>query len=168
MDKQAIQKIKHHFQEIDKICKKNDIKDITTNGRVKEFLMAVELGHTLADNTRGADAFDENGNPVEYKSTVNPAINAAYRGISCQESWRKQRKYFKEEKIFCCQKHYFARFDGLEIVEMYSLEPSDVFKILIPKLKKEYKNKKENFHKDPRLGVVIFKNEILENGVQLI
>ena len=36
--------------------------------RAGEIRAAIELGHKVADTFSGADAFDENGEPVEYKS----------------------------------------------------------------------------------------------------
>ena len=38
--------------------------------RAREIYMAGEFGHTVADDYSGEDAIDENGKPVEYKSTI--------------------------------------------------------------------------------------------------
>ena len=48
--------------------------------RAREIYMAAELNHKVADNYSGEDGLDENGKPVEYKSTINKKIQGTYNG----------------------------------------------------------------------------------------
>ena len=59
-----------------------------------------EFGHKVADDYAGEDAIDENGKPVEYKSTIADKIQGTYNGISVHNTWEEQMKYLKEDKIW--------------------------------------------------------------------
>ncbi len=67
-----------------------------------------------------------------------------------------------EEKIGKYPYHYYARFEGTKIVEMYVLDAKDVIDILLPKLKKSYGSTLKR--KDPRLGVTISEKIIKQYG----
>ena len=86
------------LQEIDEICKHNDMGDIFSYSKVKEVLMADKLGHVVPKNYSGADAYNEKNEPVEYKSTIGKTINGTYNGVSVQPTWKKQLKYLKVVK----------------------------------------------------------------------
>jgi len=47
------------------------------------------------------------------------------------------------------------------------LDAQTVLNILLPKIKKQYPNKKKGFSKDPRIGVTISNKEIKSNGTQI-
>ena len=117
----------------------------------------------------GADAYDDNGE-YEYKSTINKKINGTYNGISVQPTLKEQIKYIKEEKIGKYNKHYFARFKGPFIEEMYELDVKYVLDILLPKIEKEWtkKSSKNCKSKDPRIGVTITHKEIYKYGRKII
>lgn len=52
------------------ICNMNEWGDPFNYNRAREIHLANALGHTVASTYAGADAFDEHGMPVEYKSTI--------------------------------------------------------------------------------------------------
>lgn len=134
--------------------------------RSKEIRIAGRLGHLISPTLYGADAFDDLGRPVEYKSTIGRVISAAYNGISVFPTWRQQLKYLKEEKIGKYVDHFYARFKDGEIVEIWQLGVEDVLEILIPKLKKRFESTKPR--KDPRLGATITKKEIHKYGTRIL
>ena len=70
-----MKKIEFHLQEIDKLCKENDMGDIFSYSKVKEVLMATKLGHTVPKDYSGADAYNKRNEPVEYKSTISETIS---------------------------------------------------------------------------------------------
>ena len=129
--------------------------------------MAITLKHTVAQTYAGADAIDEAGN-AEYKSTIQDNISGAYRGISVQSTWEEQERYLIEDKIGCYQHHYFARFDGSKLVELWRLDGNDVLGILLPKLRKQFDRYKTSKPKDPRLNASVTKTEIYKYGRCLI
>jgi len=94
-----LNEIKYHLNEIDKLTAAMDLGDIFSYSKVKEVLMAAELGHTVPKNYSGADGIMPDGTPVEYKSTIGKKISATYNGISVQDTWEEQEKYIIEEKI---------------------------------------------------------------------
>jgi RNase P protein component len=52
-------------------------------------------------------------------------------------------------------------------VEVWKLESSKVLDILLPKIKKQYPNKKKGNSKDPRIGVTISTKQIKKNGERI-
>ena len=65
------------FKEMYSIC---DGLDPFSYARAREIYMAGEFGHKVADDYSGEDAIDENGKPVEYKSTIADKIQGTYNG----------------------------------------------------------------------------------------
>ena len=128
--------------------------------------MAGVLGHQIVNTYSGADAIDEDGG-AEYKSTITKSINGTYNGISVQDTWEEQERYIIEDKIGKYSNHYYARYDGGKIAEIWKLDAQTVLNILLPKIKKQYPNKKKGFSKDPRIGVTISNKEIKSNGTQI-
>ena len=106
------------FKEMYSIC---GGLDPFSYARAREIYMAGEFGHTVADDYSGEDAIDENGKPVEYKSTIADKIQGTYNGISVHNTWETQLQYLKDYKICKYEKHYFSRFRNGEIVEAYVL-----------------------------------------------
>ena len=123
--------------------------------------MAIVMKQKIADTYSGADGFDDDGG-AEYKSTIQKNIQGTYNGISVQPTWEDQVTYLCDEKIGKYKHHYFARFDGGKIVELWCLDANDVLYILLPKLKKQYHSKSKR--KDPRLGATVTKSEIYKLG----
>jgi hypothetical protein len=154
------------YEQMYKLCNDNEWGDPFSYSRAKEIYMANLLGHTINKKYSGADGIDKDGE-CEYKSTIGKNMNATYNGISVQETWEKQEKYLKEEKICKYKNHYFARFDNKgNIIEIYKMSGDDVFNILVPKLKKKYSKGKKG--KDPRLGATITNKEIKKYGIRLL
>ena len=102
------QKYRKLYESLYRLCEKEGWGDPFSYARSREIHMAGLLGHTVADDYSGADAYDEEGG-CEYKSTIADKINATYNGISVQDSWEEQERYVVEEKIGNYRNHYYAR-----------------------------------------------------------
>ena len=137
------------FERMYQICEENKWGDPFSYARSREIHLANFLGHRVAKTLSGADAIDSDGE-CEYKTTICENIKATYNGISVQPTWEEQLTYLREQKIGKYQNHYFARYDGGKIVEVWKMKSEKVLEFLIPKLKRQYE--KENKGKDPRLG----------------
>ena len=151
------------FDELYSVCKEQKWGDPFSYARSREIHIAILLGHKVADTYSGADGFDAEGNPVEYKSTISDKINGTYNGISVQADWETQVSYLSNEKIGCYKHHFFARYHEGRIVELWRLTGEKVLEILLPKLERQFFKKKKG--KDPRLGATISTSEIHKNGV---
>ena len=147
------------------ICERNGWGDPFSYARSKEIMMAIVMKQKIAETYSGADGFDEDGG-AEYKSTIQKNIQGTYNGISVQPTWEDQVTYLYDQKIGKYKHHYFARFEGGKIVELYVLDANDVLFILLPKLKKQYHGSSQR--KDPRLGATVTKTEIYKLGRRLI
>jgi hypothetical protein len=154
------------YQTIAVLCEEQGIKDPFSYARSKEILAAIELGHTVADEFSGADAIDENGEEVEYKSTIDKRCKGAYTGISVQPTWEEQVKYLREEKLLKYNRHFYNRFADGRLVESWSLTGQQVYDILLPKLEKAYA--RVSTLKDPRLAASVSWTEIKNNGVRVL
>ena len=159
-------KIKYHLDEISKLTESMGLGDIFSYSKVKEVLMAHKLGHQVPEGFFGADGITPEGLEVEYKSTIGEKILATYKGISVQPTWEKQEKYLINEKIGKYPEHYYARFEGTKIVEMWMLTGNDVLEYCLPRLKKQYQSVKSQ--KDPRLGFQMSQKHIKLKGKKII
>ena len=72
------QKFQQLFEEMYSLCGEQGWGDPFSYARSREIHLAGLLGHTVADDYSGADAFDEDGKPLEYKSTIAKNINGTY------------------------------------------------------------------------------------------
>jgi len=154
------------FEVLGYTCKEYGYGDPYNYARPKEIMTALELGHTMAPTFSGADAYNEAGRPVEYKSTTEKKIKATYNGVSVQQTWPEQRKYLTEEKIGKYSEHYFTRFsDCGEIEEIWKASGADVLNLLLPKFKKQYFS--ESIRKDPRLGATLTNKQITTIGEKI-
>jgi len=160
----AVQEYKKAYEAMYAICEANEWGDPFSYARSKEILMAGTLDHQVSITLAGADAIDEDGE-AEYKSTTGKTIGGAYNGISVQKTWEEQERYLKEDKIGKYKNHYFARFDGGKIAEIWRLTGKDVLSIVLPKLRKSFDTVLTK--KDPRLGASVSKTEIINYGIQV-
>ena len=149
------------------VCMRNEWGDPFSYARSREIHMAITMKHIVASTYSGSDAIDQDGG-AEYKSTIQKNISGTYNGISVQPTWEAQEKYLIEQKIGLYPNHYFARFEGGTIVELWKLTCNDVLAILLPKLKKQYESHKVKQPKDPRLGATVSKTDIYRYGRNLI
>ena len=161
----AVQEYKKAYESMYAICESNGWGDPFSYARSKEILMAGTLNHQVSITLAGADAIDEEGE-AEYKSTTGKTIGGAYNGISVQKTWEEQERYLIEDKIGKYKNHYFARFDGGKIAEIWKLSGKDVLSILLPKLKKSFPTVLQK--KDPRLGASVTKTEIYTHGEKIL
>lgn len=162
----AEEKYRKLYEQMYDLCQKNGWGDPFSYSRGKEIYMATILEHKVAETYTGADAYDEDG-ACEYKSTINSQINATYNGISVQPTIEEQIKYLKKEKIGLYKNHYFSRFAGGQIAEIYVMSNDTVMKILTPKVKMQYPKKKSGKAKDPRIGVSLTTKEIYIYGKKI-
>ena len=160
----AEQEFADSFKKMYDLCIKQNWGDPFSYAVSREIMIANNLGHKKAVTYSGADGIDSDGE-CEYKSTIGKNINGTYNGISVQSTWKEQEKYLKEQKIEKYKNHYIARFENGEIVEVWKLDGTDVFNILLPKLKKSFSNLSNK--KDPRLGASLTKKDIYEHGVKI-
>lgn len=142
--------------------------DPMSYARSREIHLACLLGHTVADTYSGADAFEPDGTPVEYKSTIGKTISATYNGISVQPSWEEQEAYLIEHKIGAYPRHYYARYDGAQVAEVWMMNSDDVLSLLLPKAQKQYASKATSKAKDPRIGVTLSAGEIRQHGTRIL
>ena len=142
--------------------------DPMSYARSREIHLACLLGHTVADTYSGADAFLPDGTPVEYKSTIGKAISATYNGISVQPTWEDQEAYLIDHKIGCYPQHFYARYEGATVAEVWVLDSDTVLSLLLPKAQKQYASKRNGKAKDPRIGVTLSAGEIRKHGRRLV
>jgi hypothetical protein len=180
---EAGQKFAKLSKEMWNLCTQMNWGDPFTYGRHREIDMAISLGHSIGEGWKGgADGYDENNKPVEYKATITKKINGSYNGISVQmvankagkadipASIAKQKAYIHNKKIGPYAHHYIARYEGPKIAEAYMVPGPVVERILWPKIQKQLENILRNpgkLRSDPRIGVSLTNSEILEHGTQL-
>ena len=131
------------FEQMYKLSLENNWGDTFSYNRAREIHMANYLGHNVAQNYSGADAIDKDGNEVEYKSTISKDIHATYNGISVHHNWEAQEEYLRKHKIGKYKMHYFARYDGARIAEMYEMTADDVLEFILPKLKIQFEKERK-------------------------
>ena len=89
------EKYQQLFEQMYQICEENNWGDPFSYARSREIHLAGLLGHRVADDYSGADAYDNNNNPVEYKSTIGKKLTATYNGISVHNTLDDKLKYLK-------------------------------------------------------------------------
>lgn len=154
------------FHQIEDLCREQGWGEFSIQARSKEIYAVCMLNHKIADTFSGADAFNESGEAVEYKSTSGNKVKGSYTGISVQPTWKEQVRYLREEKILIYPEHYFNRFEDGRLVESWVLTGKQVYDILLPKLKKKYPNVGKL--KDPRLAADVSTGEIVSQGKRVI
>ena len=162
------QRFQQLFEEMYQLCEEQSWGDPFSYARSREIHLASILEHKVAETYSGADAYDKDGNPIEYKSTIDKRINGTYNGISVQDTWEEQERYLIEEKLGKYSSHYIARYERGKVVEVWRLSGDDVLMILLPKLKKDWERKIHGKHKDPRLSGSLTRKEIYQYGTQIV
>ena len=158
----AQQEFANCFERMYEICNENNWGDPFNYSRSREIHMANTLRHQIAQTLSGADAFDQDGE-CEYKTTVGDKINATYNGISVKPTWEEQVSYLKNEKIGKYENHYYARYEGGKIVEIFKMKADKVLDFILPKLEQKYYSDRKTA--DPRLGITIPRGYIVQNAV---
>ena len=155
----------HLFESMYALCREQGWGDPFSYARSREILMANRLGHRISKTLSGADAVDAENSSVEYeyKSTVASSINATYNGISKYPTWEEQVHYLKHTKIGKYEWHFFARFHGGRIEEIWQMSGARVLELISPKLSQQYHS--NSLRKDPRLGTSLTTTEIQRNAV---
>ena len=167
---EAMATVAEYHQIAAKIAVDHNLGDVLNFSRSKELIAAHVLGHRLADDLPGADAFDGE-KPLEYKSTTAKTCKGTYSGISVQPTWEEQVEYLKDKILK--YEHYINRFEEGVLVESWHLSGQAAYNILLPKLKKahtrylELKKKKKENQADPRLSAGIYKGELMKHGTKV-
>ena len=156
------------FRALYEAAEEMNAGDPMSYARSREIHLACILGHTVADKYSGADAYEQDGTPVEYKSTIGANITATYNGISVQPTWEDQEDYLIEHKLGKYPRHYFARYEGADVAEVWVMDSDTVLSLLLPKVQKQYASKRNGKAKDPRIGVTISTKEIKQFGRRLV
>ena len=120
----------------------------------------------MAKNLSGADAINEKGQEVEYKSTIDSRVKGSYTGISVQSTWEEQERYLFEEKLAKYPEHYYNRFEDGKLAESWKMTGEQVYDLLLPKLERSYDTVLQK--KDPRLSANITHSEIKKYGTRVI
>ena len=156
------------YKKMADLCEQQGWGDPFSYARSKEILATIKLGHTLPGPNvfAGADAINEKGQPVEYKSTISKNCKGSYTGVSVQKTWEEQQKYLITKKIGIYPEHYYNRFEDGRLVESWKLSGKDVLSILLPKIHKQFHS--DSKRKDPRLRANITWREIQKYGKQVI
>ena len=167
MKKELREEYINKFNDLAKFAADNNLGDIFSYARSKEVLVTCILGHTVANGYSGADAFNKDGQPVEYKSTIDKNPKGAYTGISVQPSWEDQVAYLREEKIGKYSEHYYNRFSRETGVleESWKLTGEKVLELLLPKLERKFATQLTK--KDPRLNANITWTNLKQFGEQV-
>ena len=156
------------YQTMADLCEQEGWGDPFSYARSKEIYAACIHGHKMPgpSDYSGADAINQNGEGVEYKSTIGTKIKGSYTGISVQPTWEEQDKYLREEKIVKYPEHYYNRFEEGKLVESWKLTGQQVYDILMPKLKKKFSTVLSQ--KAPRLSATVTTSEIQKHGVRVL
>jgi len=164
----AKQKYIQLFQEMSDLCEQENWGDFSSYARSKEIYAACVHGHQMPgpNDYSGADAINQSGEGVEYKSTIGAKIKGAYTGISVQSTWEEQDRYLREEKIVKYPEHYYNRFKDGKLVESWKLTGQQVYDILMPKLKRKFSTVLTK--KDPRLSATVTTKEIKQHGTRVL
>ena len=167
------QRYKQLYEEMAQLCQEQGWGDPFSYARSKEIYAACALGHTVAAGYSGADAFNQQNDPTEYKSTIAKHCQGSYTGISVQDTWEEQERYLIQEKIVKYPEHYFNRFEQGKLVESWKMSGTAVYAVLLPKIKKDYERKRTQRiagrpAADPRLSANVCWTEIKKYGTQVI
>lgn len=156
------------YKRMATLCEDQGWGDPFSYARSKEIYATCVLNHMMPgpSDYSGADAINERGEGVEYKSTIGSKVKGSYTGVSVQPTWNEQVKYLREHKILKYPEHYFNRFQDGELVESWRLTGQQVYDILLPKLEKKFDTVLTK--KDPRLSADVTNTDILNNGVRVL
>ncbi len=153
------------FESLVELCDQQGWGDPHSYARSKEIYAAIALGHKVSDTLSGADAYNQQGEPLEYKSTIGKRPQGNYTGISVKDTWEEQKQYLIDEKIGAYPEHYYNRFEGGKLVESWKMTGKKVMEVLLPKLKKNFFKKRGA---DPRLASTVTWTDIRNNGEKVI
>ena len=164
---EAGEMFKKLFEDQTTLCEARGWGDPNSYARGREIYVACVLGHTVADDYSGADAYDHQG-PAEYKSTIGKKVKGSYTGISVHPTWKEQLLYLENKKIACYPNHYYNRFVGGTLAEVYTLPGKAVLDLLVPKLQKKYDPNNLRKKKDPRLSADISYTDLMNHGTKVL
>ena len=160
------QEYRNLYESMAQLCAAQGWGDPFSYARSKEIYAATVLGHNVAQTFSGADAFNQQGDPVEYKSTINKNNKGSYTGISVQPTWEEQEKYLTDKKIGKYPEHFYNRFNGGKLVESWKMDGKTVLRLLTPKLRRKFDTVLQK--KDPRLSAEITWTEIKKHGTKVL
>ena len=155
-------------EELVQLASELNYGDPFASGRMREIILAQELGHTIHHDLHGEDAKFLNEESkivkVEYKTNFEKWGLQGRYDVSWQPTWQKQVDYLESEKIANKEYHYFATFsDDYKIVDIYQLTGRTVLDLLLPSLEKNYKNR-DSAKKNQGLYSTLGQPTILKEG----
>ncbi len=154
------------YEEMATLCETAGWGDPFSYARSKEIMTAIKLGHTVHKTFSGADAINENGEEVEYKSTIGKKVKGSYTGIMQQPTWEEQEQYLREDKILKYPEHYYSRYESGKVAEVWKLSGQQVFDILLPKIKKSFATRAGKA--DTRISATVSNREIRTHGTRVL
>lgn len=136
-------------------------------GRAREAILADFLGHKLGDDLQGVDAYDDEGNVYEYKTTLASGGLAGRYDVCSQPTWEEFVDYLTDEKIGNNKCHYYATFtEKMELQMVYEMDGDTTLALLLPKLERKFYQDKTNL-KVPGLHATLTAKQIREHGRRL-
>ena len=166
-------KEKHLLKKIEEVTEAfEDLtgdKDAFNYNRLGEVQTAILVGLNWNSGFDGKDATDNEGNPVELKSTTQATINGTYSGLSATNTEEEFIEYM-EEKYPSNTRHIIVRKANGTVAEAWELNNEDVLDIIIPKvLKNWYPNGvfDTKGRKDPRPNASVCMTEIKKYGEKI-
>lgn len=130
-EKDSVASISNHLKQAQEIAFTIGIGDLLHNEKHIELIVADLLEHKCNPNTRGADAYDGNGDMVEYKSINLSTKSSGKSGGSFQFHWISKAKLDSYRLV---KDVYFILRHGVIINEVWKL-PMD---IVFPDFEKSY------------------------------
>ena len=64
-----------------------------------------------------------------------------------RDTWEEQEEYILKNKIGKYENHYYARYDGGKIAEVWKLSAKDVLSLIMPKIKNNIQRNRKDLEK---------------------
>ena len=159
--KNAIENLVNIFEEL-------GLGDPFGAGRAREAILASFLEHKLGEDLHGCDAYTDDGNIYEYKTTLVSSGLAGRYDVSTQPTWEEQVEYLTEDKIANNTYHYYATFTSkLELVSVWKMDGKTVLDLLLPKIKHKFFQDKTHLRVQG-IHATLSAKDIRENAIKLL
>jgi len=155
-------------EELVQLANELNYGDPFASGRMREIILAHQLGHTIHHDLHGEDAKFLNEESkivkIEYKTNFEKWGLQGRYDVSWQPTWKEQLEYLTNEKIANKELHYFATFDNdYKIVDIYEMTGKKVLDLLLPSLEENFKNR-DNTKKNQGLYATLGQPTITKHG----
>ena len=145
-------KIDYYYRKYNEAVFTAGGKDPSVGGRAKEYHLAHNLKHKIAEGYNGQDALNGKIN-CEYKTSVFERKNPSFRyNFERQKTLKKQIEY-AEKKIFSSQQHYLVMTRMGIISEAWCFSPEQIWQKLKPLIEnRDYEHGKNKIDVNITLG----------------